>query len=145
MDIHLDSLSYEEGLQWFNGVNSMYGLKEDYLNDAFEHRIDRYIKHFFKKLEEKFKRYPYNWELKLVKIWKTIDATRKDKSVWSALNLISLGILEFSFAFSTPNQDVFGQIFRPLKKQTWLGWYLNGVSDWFWAIFSLKRPKCFLI
>ena len=84
LDIHLDSLSYEEGLQWFNGVNSMYGLKEDYLNDAFEHRIDRYIKHFFKKLEEKFKRYPYNWELKLVKeeIRKIVTKEEPNRRYW---------------------------------------------------------------
>ena len=60
---------------------------------------------------------------------KTIDAIWTDKFVWSALNLISLGILDFSFASSTPNQEIFGQIFGPFKKQNWTGWYLNGVSD----------------
>ena len=72
--------------EWFVRVAKRFERKEDYLNAAFELRIDRYIKHLEKKLDEKFIDYPsnYNRELQTVKddLYKILAKEKNHRRYW---------------------------------------------------------------
>ena len=72
--------------EWFVRVAKRFERKEDYLNAAFELRIDRYIKHLEKKLDEKFIDYPsdYNRELQVVKddLYQILSMEKNNRRYW---------------------------------------------------------------